>query len=612
MPPRDEDSDLAPGSSPPTPELQQAPAPSKEPEPQNATATSARGFPMRPHLPEEYRLRKLLMQHWLFGGRPPKIGRFSLLEVVGVGAMSFVWAAYDPHLDRRVAVKLLRDPLAWADARLEREALAMARLSHPNVVTVYETGRWNGRLYIVMELVPGQTLDVWLGGRRRSWQEIVETFLQAGHGLAAAHAQGLVHRDFKPANVMVGQDGRVRVLDFGLVRLAVPAGGAFEEDEPIAPLEVMPESSGSLTMPGACVGTPAYMGPELSAGRVADARSDQYSFCVALHEALFGVRPGDDGTAPRTQRTTLALIGIRLSRVIERGLAKDPDARWPSLRHLLDRLEQLRWPARRWRQRATVLGMAALTVGAGVAGHHVVARERAALAKQADHQRALAQDARLVVAAQRLIERDPTAAAAALREVQYPDQASGWRSAATAVRLELAAVAFTGAGPDVMALRGHAHHVGLAIFSPEGGRVATCGLEPSVRIWDVSRRPTRILGRHDAEIWSAQLDAGGARLVTAGLDGTARIVLRGHRGQVRFAAFLREGRVVTASFDGTVRLWSIGAEATDSPALVDRLQRAMTSCLTADQRMQHLEEPVAIAAGRFADCERAAGRRAAW
>jgi hypothetical protein len=560
MPPRDEDSDLGSGSSPPTPELQQTPAPSKDPEAKRTTtATGAQGFPMKPDLPE-YRLRKLLMQHWLFGGGPPKIGRFSLLEVIGVGAMSFVWAAYDPALDRRVAVKLLRDPLAWADARLEREALAMARLSHPNVVTVYETGRWEGRLYIVMELVPGQTLDVWLGAQRRSWQEIVEAFLQAGHGLAAAHAQGLVHRDFKPANVMVGHDGRVRVLDFGLVRLAMPAGGAPEEDEPIAPLEVMPESSGSLTMPGACVGTPAYMAPELSAGRVADARSDQYSFCVALHEALFGVRPGDEATAPRAQRTTLALIGIRLSRVIERGLAKDPDARWPSLRHLLDRLEQLRWPARRWRQRATVLGMAALTVGAGVAGHHLVARERAALAKQADHQRALAQDARLVVAAQRLSERDPTAAAAALREIQYPDQASGWRSAATAVLLEpLSRVEVRPLDAECVRL----------MFDPGGDQVI------AVAVGQVGVSASNLSADRR---WVHTRLRDGSGVVISRLDGSERRALE-----------LRGERIAAVAFTG-----------------------AGPDVVTADQRMQHLEEPAAIAAGRFADCERAAGRRAAW
>src|SRR5262245_54254566 len=184
------------------------------------------------------------------------IGRFTVLDVVGAGGMGVVVVAHDSKLDRKVAIKMLHDDVSEGHGpRLEREAKAMAQLSHPNVVTVHETGVWEGRLYIAMEYVQGETLGEWLRGGKRSRKEILDVLIQAGRGLSAAHAAGLVHRDFKPENVLVGKDGRARVSDFGLVSSvgdpAAPAGGATTT----LVLRRRKKNS-SLTMEGAVMGTP--------------------------------------------------------------------------------------------------------------------------------------------------------------------------------------------------------------------------------------------------------------------------------------------------------------------------------------------------------------------
>lgn len=226
--------------------------------------------------------------------RGTPIGRYILLQVVGAGSMGVVYAAYDPDLDRKVALKLLSPllPHGTADtqARLQREAQAMARLSHPNVITVHDVGRFADQVFIAMEFVVGQTLKTWLHNRR-SLAEILVVFLAAGRGLAAAHAAGLVHRDFKPDNILVGEDGRVCVTDFGLARSAIE-----QASEPVsAEQNGLRDSAAAvlitLTATGALVGTPAYMAPEQLRGEPIDARADQFSFCVALYEAVYGQRP---------------------------------------------------------------------------------------------------------------------------------------------------------------------------------------------------------------------------------------------------------------------------------------------------------------------------------
>nr|WP_276603709.1 serine/threonine-protein kinase [Nannocystis pusilla] len=215
------------------------------------------------------------------------IGRFTVLDRLGSGAMGAVYSAYDPKLDRKIALKLLhtrsQDNSSRGNTRLLREAQAMARLSHPNVVVVHDVGTHRQDVFLAMEFIRGKTLQAWSEERPRSWQEVVATYRQAGAGLAAAHAAGLVHRDFKPANAMVGEDGRVRVLDFGLcatttarIEPNLRAGSGAE-----LPLWVGREF----------VGTPAYMSPEQFRAEVVGAASDQFSFCVALYEALYGQRP---------------------------------------------------------------------------------------------------------------------------------------------------------------------------------------------------------------------------------------------------------------------------------------------------------------------------------
>ncbi|PTL75490.1 serine/threonine-protein kinase [Vitiosangium sp. GDMCC 1.1324] len=299
-------------------------------------------------------------------GPGDRVGRYVLEGLLGQGGMGVVYAARDPGLGRTVALKLLR-PGGGGDegrARLVREAQAMARLAHPNVLPLFELGTEGGSVFLAMERVEGSTLADWLRQRERPWREVLALFIQAGEGLAAAHRAGLVHRDFKPANVLVGADGRPRVTDFGLVRHGAGAGGGAPE------AEVLEDSAQVLTRAGAVPGTPAYMSPEQLAGRELDARGDQFSFCVALHEALYGVRPFDArarGEA-RWKRVpvprSLRLPGS-VKAALERGLALEPEARFPSMDALL--AELARPPAPRWRPVLTgVVGAGLLLAGADV------------------------------------------------------------------------------------------------------------------------------------------------------------------------------------------------------------------------------------------------------
>jgi len=270
------------------------------------------------------------------------IGRFAMLEQIGCGGMGTVHAAYDEQLDRKVAIKILRRDELPDDIdrlRFHREAQALARLSHPNVVTVHEVGEADGQLFLAMEFIRGQSIADWLR-TEPDWRMVLDTFIQAGHGLVAAHKAGLVHRDLKPANIMRSDEGLVKVLDFGLARAF---GG-----KPGNTLEV-------LTGPGVIVGTPAYMSPEQLQGKPVDASSDQFSFCVTLYEALYGERPYKGFTAVmlsefnkhRTMRPTPrdTQVPAALRKVLMRGLELEPGARWPSINALLDALSDV--PRRR-------------------------------------------------------------------------------------------------------------------------------------------------------------------------------------------------------------------------------------------------------------------------
>jgi eukaryotic-like serine/threonine-protein kinase len=324
------------------------------------------------------------------------VGRYVAQGLIGRGAMGAVYAAYDPDLDRKVAVKILRaDSLSGAArqqvrARLLREAKAMARLSHPEVITVYDVGSFGEQLFVAMEYIDGGTLRHWRAARHRSYGEILSVYERAGSGLAAAHEAGLVHRDFKPDNVLVARDGRVRVTDFGLARIvdgahaAAPAGqenGAQLDDG----------GAITLTRTGTLLGTPAYMAPEQLRGGAADTRSDVFSFCVALYEALYGERPFSGASVAELQ-AAIERGAVRAPRAMTRlprwvrapllrGLQAAPKDRFDSMRGLLDALRAAHAKAKVQHTRALVAGMGIVGIVAasvayarlGSAGAHPVA-----------------------------------------------------------------------------------------------------------------------------------------------------------------------------------------------------------------------------------------------
>jgi eukaryotic-like serine/threonine-protein kinase len=315
-----------------------------------------------------------------------RLGRYLVLETLGEGGMGAVYAAYDPELDRRVALKLLK-PIIGADPeplrnRLLREAQAMARLSHPNVVAVYDVGTVDDQVFIAMELVEGTTVAAWLERATPPWREVLGVFCRAGEGLAAAHGAGLVHRDFKPANVLLGREGAVKVTDFGLAVAVSEVPVAQGSTAYVQPAQSPNyEHSTSALM----VGTPAYMSPEQAAGRPFDARADQFSFCVALYEGLFGSRPSADASSDsasaseaRTSAPEPRLpkpVPSWVVKPIRRGLSSDAAKRFPSMRALLDALSAD--PVRR-RNRLILGGVfAALLVGGLAGGATWIERRRA-------------------------------------------------------------------------------------------------------------------------------------------------------------------------------------------------------------------------------------------
>ncbi|HSK04122.1 MAG TPA: protein kinase [Kofleriaceae bacterium] len=278
-----------------------------------------------------------------------RVGRYLVLSALGAGGMGVVFAAYDPQLDRKVALKLLRAGITYntqdARTRLRREAQAIAQLSHPNVVGVYDVGTTeDGDLYIAMEFVEGDTLTSWLKKYPRTWREIVDVFLQAARGLLAAHSVGLLHRDFKPDNVLVGGDGRVRVTDFGLARSVITPEDAVRPGG--APTSGASALSVELTATGTVLGTPRYMAPEQLTGPDIDARADQFSFCVALYEALYGGHPLPGATSvamlERHEKAAPPPEGTKVpsavGRAVMTGLERDRSKRFPTMGALISAL----------------------------------------------------------------------------------------------------------------------------------------------------------------------------------------------------------------------------------------------------------------------------------
>lgn len=315
-------------------------------------AVSASGLPQ----PSKERLPDALLreriQNEIFGTRThvTHIGKYTLLGVLGEGGMGLVCSAYDTSLDRKVAIKLIHSrsgSLPAVRKRMMREAQAMARLSHPNVVQVYEIGEHGRELFVAMEFVDGEDLSHWLQRGEHTWRDVINVFVSAGEGLTAAHEAGLVHRDFKPANIFIGHDTRVRVGDFGLARLLETSRGSKPPPTIPPAAAVGYELSQSLTAPGALIGTPRYMAPEqfLQPG-AGDEQSDQFSFCVSLFEALYGIPPFSGDTLASLSSAIVSSapaqppegspVPHRVYLAICRGLHKEPSQRWPTIGCLVE------------------------------------------------------------------------------------------------------------------------------------------------------------------------------------------------------------------------------------------------------------------------------------
>lgn len=273
------------------------------------------------------------------------IGRYVIVEELGRGGMGVVMSVRDPVLDRKVALKLVRPDISSAESsqRLLEEAKTLAKVAHPNVITVHDAGRYASQVFVAMELISGQTLAHWLG-EARTFREIAEAFIDAGEGLNAAHAVGVVHGDFKPANVLVGPGRRIVVTDFGLARWA--------------------HSINQAAFSVRIGGTPGYMAPEQYRGQVADVRTDQFSFCVALYEALWGNKP-DQAQTPLSESSTGKTVVERragppswIRSLIRKGLHPDPEARHPSMRVLVDALSARLHRRRRWQTSAALSAVA--------------------------------------------------------------------------------------------------------------------------------------------------------------------------------------------------------------------------------------------------------------
>jgi len=322
----------------------------------------------------------------LLGGErePRRLGRYVVLRRIGAGGMGVVYSAYDEQLERKVAIKVLRgeDATEHDTRRIHKEALALARVAHPNVVAVHEVGEDDGRTFIVMEFVNGHTLSRWLSGESRTAEEIVDVMLDAARGLMALHSEELVHRDVKPENIMVGDDGRVRLMDLGLAHHGDVPPTPLSELEPGIPASKLADR---LTQTGALLGTPAYMAPEQLLNAPVDHRADQFSFCVTLFEALGGGRPFPGDSLPelaaqlvleaRPKPPVGAPAHVR--RVLSRGLSRDPADRFPTMDALIEALAQ---PPRRRLFLTAVLpvGLVAAVVVAAVFAETDDACDRAA------------------------------------------------------------------------------------------------------------------------------------------------------------------------------------------------------------------------------------------
>ncbi len=444
---------------------------------------------------------------------PPRIGRYVFLDRIGEGGMGVVVAAFDPKLDRKVAIKLIHKVTSddtERRMRMEREAQAMARLSHPNVVTVYEVGEYAGQLFVAMEFINGRDLQGWVRAQTEpDWRDTLDILIQAGRGLAAAHRAGLVHRDFKPNNVFVGRDRRARVGDFGLA-LHESDGTDAQATRKLAQVSHNNLFVHTLTQTGAAIGTPAYMAPEQFLVQTVDAASDQFAFCVTAWEAIYGERPfGGSSYAELMAAVTDGKIADPpadsqvpewLCRILRRGLSVAKTERFSSMDELLAEL-QSDPETQRHSLLKQVAGLIGLVVVASVVTWLVAAaQERAAEAEaqsEAELERTAGElaelrelvsdaqktelslrDNRRMSAARRYGARDtfdpledPAIVAAVLREVEDPSAIAGWSWAAANV-LEQPMRRFSSEYPGTLS------HV----VADSEGRVAAVAGEREIRI----------------------------------------------------------------------------------------------------------------------------------
>jgi WD40 repeat protein/serine/threonine protein kinase len=544
------------------------------------------------------------------------IGHFMVLRKLGEGGMGQVYAAYDADLDRKVAIKLLsgghQSPTAIA--RLTREAQGLARLSHPNVVAVYEVGHQQGVVFIAMEYVDGQTLrDYFERTPDRNWQDKLAVLVQAGKGLAAAHDKQLVHRDFKPDNVMVATDGRVRVLDFGLVRDLEPehpSSEAREQDDHDDHddhdnhhhAEPRPPAHRHLTRTGAILGTPAYMALEQLEGKRADALTDQFAFCVVVFEALYGERPfaGDTAAAvaarmyagevrPRPSKTE---VPRHVHDAIVRGLAAKPSERWPNMPSLLAELEaSLERRKRRWIW--AVVGALATLVTLVVIATPLVRdalgeRDRR-IAEQAQdlEAHALGLEQAAVELAQRnaelqrqfdiqaglnatLLADSPGRSVEALTLAIDVYGRYRLRGEAPPLAIEAGLFAATRRIHDARELLGHTDKVVDIEFSPDGTRFATASRDDTVKLWDpVTGELLRTLSGHVDDVHSVEFSPDGARVLTTSADASVTIWMTETGKQletiddydVSVARFSPDGRsLAIGAVDGSISLWNVAAD----------------------------------------------------
>jgi serine/threonine protein kinase len=288
---------------------------------------------------------------------PKTIGRFEVRDLVGVGGSAVIYSAWDPEHERPVAIKLLRHDRSFrpdSQARFLREAKSIARLDHPNVVRIYEVGTHEGVVFLALEYVEGRTLREWVDQDHPSVEDIIRRYIDAGRALEAAHTAGVMHRDFKPDNVLLGDDGRVRVLDFGLAR-STRNTDSFQTIEAQTPgLRDALARGPDLTATIGVSGTPAYKSLEQHFGRPTDPRADQFAFCVALWEAVYGERPFvgrsaseiaraiERGKIKEPSRDRVTAVPRQFRKALERGLAAERDNRWSSMTELLAQIELAR------------------------------------------------------------------------------------------------------------------------------------------------------------------------------------------------------------------------------------------------------------------------------